>query len=1087
MSKEQDLIDCVQKHTSSNVTPNFLDTLRRISAKNSTNVQGFIDSSKALGKFEGEESFLAELHCKLLNNETTSTGSKVAAKKRKVRLSYMNEGDDEEDDDGNEDFIVNPFLTKESPKVKSTSQIKFKKLDRGDAQRLKEYASPSVSSKVIPKPSTKNDQTSILNRFIPGRPKMGRNDTISETDREWYNYDDDYGNPVPQEESFISELQFKRPHLTSDIDVSNIHTQVQVDSLSINERKEWIPQFLKVYTQERNISDSTILGSLAEQNAQDGLINPFKKPDGQFAINARKGSKLVNFKRISKEQRAKAKESTAVAGTQLGNLLGLKESHEKREEDTTQHTTFENTPEDIESTRRSLPAFKVRSDLLTMIRDNQISIIIGETGSGKTTQLAQYLYEDGFCSGGRLIGITQPRRVAAMSVANRVALEMNVQLGEEVGYSIRFEDYTSPKTRLKFMTDGILLRETLLDPELEKYGCIIIDEAHERSLNTDIMIGILRNLLVKRRDLKLIVTSATMNAAKFSEFFGNAPQFTIPGRTYPVDIIYSKNLVNDYVEAAVTEAVKIHLSNKISSGDILIFMTGQEDIEVCMDLIKEKLTEVYSKKFGISKFEEISDLEIFPLYSALPPALQNKIFRKLDDSRRKIVIATNIAETSLTIDGIRYVVDCGYSKLKVYNPRIGLDSLAITPISRANANQRSGRAGRTSTGVAYRLYTEETLETEMYVSTIPELQRTSLQNTILLLKSLGVKDVLSFPLMDSPPLQTLLASLYDLWLINAIDNFGNLTSLGKLMSKFPLQPSLARILITASYNDCSEEMLTIVSMLSVPQVFQRPKQREKEADLARSKFFVPGSDHLTLLNVYSQWKQNKFSSQWCTKNFVQYRAMCKAHDIREQLVKIMGKNKVLLTSSGTDWTIVKKCICSGFAHQAAKLSGLGKYVHMKTGMDVQLHPTSTLFGLGDPPSYVVYNELLMTSKEYICCVTAVDPFWLVESGPLLYGIRRIDDDSSYHQSFALMQHKTGNDHAREKRQRDDIEREINRCLEKRTQMIIQLQQDNKKAESLLKREHLDRTKLDGTGSFRIGLKKGDLPEYWWVYVFNTYD
>ena len=297
------------------------------------------------------------------------------------------------------------------------------------------------------------------------------------------------------------------------------------------------------------------------------------------------------------------------------------------------------------------------------------------------------------------------------------------------------KNVSSQATKIKFMTDGILLREVLTDSLLSNYSCIIIDEVHERTVSTDVLLGILKQILQQRNDLKVIITSATMNANKFAAFFGNAPMFTIPGRTYPVQINFTEYPVADYVEAAVTQAVTIHLSNSLSSGDILIFMTGQEDIEVTINAIREKLRRSTVKRSGVASFNEISDVEIYPLYSALPPELQNRIFRKLDHNKRKIVVATNIAETSLTVDGIRYVIDCGYSKLKVYNPKIGLDSLTITPISRANADQRSGKGWPygTRSGIPIR-YTEDNYEDDMYAAPIPEIQRTNLSNTLLTTK-----------------------------------------------------------------------------------------------------------------------------------------------------------------------------------------------------------------------------------------------------------------------------------------------------------------------------------------------------------------
>jgi pre-mRNA-splicing factor ATP-dependent RNA helicase DHX38/PRP16 len=435
---------------------------------------------------------------------------------------------------------------------------------------------------------------------------------------------------------------------------------------------------------------------------------------------------------------------------------------------------------------------------------------VGETGSGKTTQLTQFLYEDGYGKSG-LIGCTQPRRVAAMSVAKRVSEEMECRLGGIVGYAIRFEDCTSKDTVIKYMTDGVLLRESLNEPDVDRYSCIIMDEAHERALNTDVLMGLFKKVLARRRDLKLIVTSATMNSKRFSDFYGGAPEFFIPGRTFPVDVMFHRSPVEDYVDQAVQQVLAIHVS--MGPGDILVFMTGQEDIEVTCELIQERL----------NALNDPPKLSILPIYSQMPADLQAKIFDKAAPGVRKVIVATNIAETSLTVDGIMYVVDAGYSKLKVYNPRMGMDTLQITPISQANASQRAGRAGRTGPGKAFHLFTEAAFKDEMYIQTIPEIQRTNLSNTVLLLKSLGVKDLLDFDFMDPPPQDTITTSLFDLWALGALNNIGDLTEIGKKMTAFPMDPSLAKLLITSEDYGCSEEMLTIVSMLSVPRCILQTK------------------------------------------------------------------------------------------------------------------------------------------------------------------------------------------------------------------------------------------------------------------------
>ena len=377
----------------------------------------------------------------------------------------------------------------------------------------------------------------------------------------------------------------------------------------------------------------------------------------------------------------------------------------------------------ILETRRSLPVFAYREELLQAVEDYQTIIIVGETGSGKTTQIPQYLVEAGFTKDGKKIGCTQPRRVAAMSVAARVSEEMNTKIGHEVGYSIRFEDCTSEKTIIKYMTDGMLLREFLNEPDLSSYKVLIIDEAHERTLHTDILFGLVKDIAKYRKDLKILVSSATLDAEKFSSYFDDAPIFRIPGRRYPVTTYYTKAPEADYLAAAVTTTMQIHLTQP--DGDILVFLTGQEEIES----MQERLNFIGKKLKG-----KMKELIVVPIYASLPPELQAEIFKPTPLGARKIVLATNIAETSITIDGISYVIDPGFCKMNTYNPRNGLESLVITPCSRASANQRSGRAGRVGPGKCFRLYTSWAFKNEMDENTIPEIQRTNLGNVVLLLK-----------------------------------------------------------------------------------------------------------------------------------------------------------------------------------------------------------------------------------------------------------------------------------------------------------------------------------------------------------------
>lgn len=370
---------------------------------------------------------------------------------------------------------------------------------------------------------------------------------------------------------------------------------------------------------------------------------------------------------------------------------------------------------DIAETKISLPVYPFRDDLIAAIREHQILIIEGETGSGKTTQIPQYLHEEGFTKDGKKIGCTQPRRVAAMSVAARVAQEMGVKLGNEVGYSIRFEDCTSERTVLKYMTDGTLHREFLSEPDLASYSVMIIDEAHERTLHTDILFGLVKDIARFRPELKLLISSATLDAEKFSQFFDDAPIFRIPGRRFPVHIYYTKAPEADYIDACVVSILQIHATQPL--GDILVFLTGQEEIETCQEVLQDRVKRLGSK---------LKELLILPVYANLPSDMQAKIFEPTPPNARKVILATNIAETSLTIDNIIYVIDPGFAKQNNFNSRTGMESLLVVPISKASANQRAGRAGRTAPGKCFRLYTAWAYKQELEDNTVPEIQRINL-------------------------------------------------------------------------------------------------------------------------------------------------------------------------------------------------------------------------------------------------------------------------------------------------------------------------------------------------------------------------
>lgn len=638
---------------------------------------------------------------------------------------------------------------------------------------------------------------------------------------------------------------------------------------------------------------------------------------------------------------------------------------------------FSNKYHEILKTRKTLPVWEARDDFLDLVKKNQIVILVGETGSGKTTQIPQFLVQGGYTKGNKCICVTQPRRVAATSVAKRVSEEMDVQLGQHVGYTIRFEDCSSPKTVLKYMTDGMLLREAMGDPKLKRYSVIVLDEAHERTLSTDVLFGMLKELLKeKRKDLKLIIMSATLDAGKFQDYFESAPVMKIPGRLYPVEIFYTPEPERDYLEAAIRTVIQIHLCEP--DGDILCFLTGEEEIEAACKKIEEEISNLG---------KEVPPLRCLPCYSTLPPQLQQRIFEPPPPGGRKCVIATNIAETSITINGVVYVVDPGFAKQKVYNPRIRVESLLVSPISKASANQRAGRAGRTKPGKCFRLYTEQAFEKELQEQTYPEILRSNLASVVLNLKKLGIDDLVHFDWMDPPAPETLMRALEQLNYLGALDDDGNLTDIGSLMSQFPLDPQLCKCLTVAPKFKCSNEVLSIVAMLSVPRVFLRPKEAQDEADEAKARFAHQDGDHLTLLNVYHAFKQNKEDKNWCYENFLNYRSLKSADNVRAQLSRIMQRLNLPLVSTDFNskdyYPNIMKAMVSGFFMQVALLDKKGLYVTVKDNQVVALHPSSVL---DHKPQWVIYNEFVLTSKNFIRTVTEIQGEWLLDLAPHYYDL-----------------------------------------------------------------------------------------------------
>ncbi|CAG8607015.1 15112_t:CDS:2 [Funneliformis caledonium] len=680
--------------------------------------------------------------------------------------------------------------------------------------------------------------------------------------------------------------------------------------------------------------------------------------------------------------------------------------------------------------RESLPIFHFRQEIIDAIKNENLLVIIGETGSGKTTQIPQYILES--FEDCRLIGVTQPRRIAAITVANRVSEEHGTRLGSEVGYCIRFDDCTSAKTRLKYMTDGVLLREATLDPKLEHYDVIIIDEAHERTLETDVLFGLLKETHRLRPELKILVMSATLNVEKFSDFFNECPIFSIPGRTYEVAINHHRDakiisLKSTYVQRAVDTTLYIHTHEP--PGDILVFLTGQNEIEKsCRDLDNQARELNYRR--DVQYYDEVRNLIVFPIYASLETMEQKAIFEDPPEGTRKVVFATNIAQTSVTIPGIN-----GYVKQKSYDPSTGMDALLVVPISQAAATQRAGRAGRTAPGKAFRLYSRESFE-QLEVDTVPEIQRSSLLGTVLSLKKMGIRDILHFEFIDPPDPMLVKTALKQLFLLEAIDEQGMLTPLGDEMCIFPLNPFLSRVLIASARQfGCSREVSTIVAMLSVEEIFITPRDEERlfEADERRKVFYHSSGDYMTLLQVFEGYRDSGYDRDWCRDRYLNHRALSMAKNVRDQLRELMERHGVSIISCRQkdnqdgdhrkkrskqtyyetrkyDFTkILEAFSTSYFIHLAKRHPHRSVFYHYASAnihtsemIDSNssllalhisplsaLHPENKIVKV-DSLDWVIYHSILYTSKALMKVVSKVKLEWIEEKLKLFKKLETVD-------------------------------------------------------------------------------------------------
>ena len=625
-----------------------------------------------------------------------------------------------------------------------------------------------------------------------------------------------------------------------------------------------------------------------------------------------------------------------------------------------------------------LPITRKRRDIIRAIEENQVVIISGETGSGKSTQIPKMCMEAGRGIGGK-IGCTQPRRIAATTIARRIAEELGEDLGRSVGYKIRFKDRSPHEAYIKIMTDGMLLAETQGDPRLYEYDTLIIDEAHERSLNIDFILGILKTLLPKRPELKVVITSATLDTEKFSRAFGSAPIIEVSGRTYPVETEYmpmDPELEDagelTYVDMAVTAVDKLRQKKRF--GDILIFMPTEQDILETCDRLEGR------DYVGVS---------ILPLFARLPGSQQGRVYSVRG---AKIVVATNVAETSLTIPGIKYVIDTGLARISQYLPRTRTNSLPVSPISQSSADQRKGRCGRVQNGVCIRLYSEENYASRPPF-TPPEVLRSNLAEVILRMISLKLGDVASFPFVDKPGARSIKDGSDLLEELGAIDRKGKgytLTEKGRLMARMPLDPKISRMMLEASREGGVEEVTVLAAALSIQDPRERPTEKAVQADRMHAPFKDPESDFITLLNI---WK--RFHREWETlKTQNKMRKYCKAHFLsfprmREwvhtfnQITTILKEQKIpegIPPDGGTSdsrYAAIHRAVLSGYLSNIAQRKDKNIYQATR-GREAMIFPGSTLFNKSAP--WIVSAEMIKTSRLFARTVARIDPSWLEALG-----------------------------------------------------------------------------------------------------------
>lgn len=583
-----------------------------------------------------------------------------------------------------------------------------------------------------------------------------------------------------------------------------------------------------------------------------------------------------------------------------------------------------------------------------------------------------------------------------------MAEEFGCEVGKEVGYSIRFEDLTSDATRIKFMTDGLLIREALVDPLLSRYSVIMVDEAHEQTISTDILLGLLKKIRKRRPELRIIISSATLQAEAFLGFFsGTAAEgsgketndakvgsiVSLEGRTYPIDILYLETPAENYLEKAIATVFEIHENEP--HGDILVFLTGREEIDTAVETVSERASQLPSSAHG---------LLALPLYAGLSTDQQIYVFEEAPENTRKVIFSTNIAEASVTIGRIVYVVDCGYVKLRAYDPKTGIETLTVVPVSKAAASQRAGRAGRTKPGKCFRLYSEETY-LSLADANIPEIQRSNLAPFILQLKALGIDDVLHFDYLSAPPAELMTKALELLFSLGALDDYAKLTKpLGMRMAELAVEPMMAKTLLSATEFGCVSEILTIAAMTSVGgNVWVQRDGEKKRLESTRRRFAAEEGDHLTLLNVYQAFvSKGRKDAKFCHENLLNFKTMSRAVSIRAQLKRYLERFGIAVDESLTSKTAagdpsakaeqIRRCLTTGYFAQAARMQADGSFRNVQGGTVLHAHPSSLMFNRR--ADWVIFHEVMETgSKTFIRDITKVEKSWLVEYAHGFYQVK----------------------------------------------------------------------------------------------------